>query len=173
MRDNISESSKFACRRTRREDEARQAIREARSPGRSDPRTRSASTGDSWRFACLPGLGKTGPRWEDIPTSRVNRLPHQQQSGDPTRPWPTVGQARRLSYRQSPPTPSPAITETKGRLWKVIRPHLQLETQYLIGTAVALLADNQSGIVLQAVVRSQLPEPPNLLATTGHGRRTC
>jgi hypothetical protein len=51
----------------------------------------------------------------------------------------------------------------------VIRPHLQLETQYLIGTAVALLADNQSGIVLQAIVRSQLQEPPNLLATTDDG----
>jgi hypothetical protein len=71
------------------------------------------------------------------------------------------------------PNTLPDYNRNQGRLWKVIRPLLQLETQYLIGTAVALLADNQSGIVLQAIVRSQLQEPPNLLATTDHGRRTC
>jgi hypothetical protein len=47
------------------------------------------------------------------------------------------------------PNTLPDYNRNQGRLWKVIRPHLQLETQYLIGTAVALLADGKTDIVLQ------------------------
>src|SRR5260370_6505847 len=56
--------------------------------------------------------------------SRVNRLPHQRQSGRSTRHWPALGGSSCTTARRK------------------LHP-------YLIGTAVALLADGKTDIVLQ------------------------